>query len=338
MPITRRHCLLQLGSAAACAGGVLAGPGLSAAFAAGGKKNTKQAFLDADSAGPDFAVQGEYRGTLGKAEVGAQVIALGDGGFSIQLYPGGLPGAGWNGKPRMQLTGKAGGDSVAVSGNGFTGAILGASGSFTGTDGDGAVLKLAKVVRSSPTIGAKPPEGALVLFDGSGVEHWQNGKLEDGGLLGVGTRTRKSFQDFSLHLEFRTPFMPYARGQARGNSGMYLLDQYEVQVLDSFGLDGKDNECGGIYKVSRPKVNMCLPPLSWQTYDVEFQAARLDESGKQTAPAVATIRHNGVVIHDQLKLKAPTPGGGRSDQQPGPLFLQNHGDPVRFRNIWVVEK
>ena len=119
---------------------------------------------------------------------------------------------------------------------------------------------------------------------------------------------------------------------------MYLLDQYECQVLDSFGLEGKDNECGGIYKVSKPDVNMCLPPLSWQTYDVEFKAADFDSEGKKTSDAVVTIRHNGVAIHKDRKLPAATPGGGQNDEKPGSLFLQNHSNPVVFRNIWIVKK
>ena len=162
--------------------------------------------------------------------------------------------------------------------------------------------------------------------------------MDEHGLLMVGTRTKQKFGNFRLHLEFRTPFMPYSRGQGRGNSGMYLLDQYECQILDSFGLEGKDNECGGIYKISKPKLNMCFPPLSWQTYDVEFQAAKFDANGGKIAPAVATIQLNGVVIHDKLSLPRFTPGGGQSDEKPGALYLQNHGNPVRFRNIWVLEK
>lgn len=132
--------------------------------------------------------------------------------------------------------------------------------------------------------------------------------------------------------------MPEHTGQARGNSGMYLLDQYECQVLDSFGLEGLDNECGGIYKASRPAVNMCFPPLAWQTYDVDFQAARFDPDGKKLKNAVVTIRHNGITIHEKLELPEPTPGGSQNDERPGALFLQNHGDPVRFRNIWIVER
>ncbi|RLS83788.1 MAG: DUF1080 domain-containing protein, partial [Planctomycetota bacterium] len=157
------------------------------------------------------------------------------------------------------------------------------------------------------------------------------------GLMGVGTRTKKAFENYTLHLVFRSPFMPHATGQGRGNSGMYLGDQYECQILDSFGLEGADNECGGIYQNAKPKVNMCLPPLSWQTYDVDFTCAKFDADGKVTAPARVTIKHNGVLIHDNIELKS-TPGGGRSDQKPGALFLQDHGDAVRFKNIWIVEK
>ena len=183
----------------------------------------------------------------------------------------------------------------------------------------------------------RPPEGALVLFDGSNVEQWNPGKAEEAGLMGVGTRTKQVFENYTLHLEFRSPYMPFATGQGRGNSGMYLGDQYECQILDSFGLEGEDNECGGIYKNSKPKINMCLPPLSWQTYDVEFTCAKFDAEGKVTAPAKVSMKHNGVVVHDALELNK-TPGGGRNDEKPGALFLQDHGDPVRFRNIWVVEK
>lgn len=309
--------------------------GVSAfAFAAG------EAFTDPAQAGPDFKVQGEYEGTIGaKTKFGAQVIALGEGKFDVVLLQKGLPGgpkdAAWDGKTRVMLKGETKGGVVELSGTNFKGTIKG--GVLSGTAEENVAYEGKKVERKSETLGAKPPAGAIVLFDGSNVDAWQPGKLIDGGLMGVGTRTKQKFQDFTLHLEFQSPFMPKSRGQGRGNSGMYLVDQYECQVLDSFGLTGENNECGGIYTVAKPAVNMCFPPLSWQTYDVDFRCARFDAEGKKTEDAVVTIKHNGVVIHDKLKLKA-TPGGGQNEEKPGALYLQDHGDPVRFRNIWIVEK
>jgi hypothetical protein len=150
--------------------------------------------------------------------------------------------------------------------------------------------------------------------------------------------TKEKFGDHQLHIEFRTPFMPKSFGQARGNSGVYVQSRYEVQVLDSFGLDGKSNECGGIYSIAEPAVNMCLPPLSWQTYDIDFTAARYNDSGEKTQNARVTVRHNGVVIHNNIELPHGTPG--RHAEGPGPddLFLQDHGNPVAFRNIWLIKK
>ena len=150
--------------------------------------------------------------------------------------------------------------------------------------------------------------------------------------------TKRKFTDFKLHVEFRTPFLPDARGQGRGNSGVYLQGRYEVQVLDSYGLEGKDNECGGIYKVGAPLVNMCLPPMQWQTYDITFRAPRFDASGAKTDDAVITMVHNGMTIHDRRAIPGPT--GGALDgnvAQPGGIYLQDHGNPVQFRNIWLVE-
>ncbi len=300
------------------------------------KPNPKQAFLDAKEAGSDFQLQGEYVGKVGDQSFGAQIIARGDGKFEGVIYPGGLPGAGWDVEKK---------EKHKISGETKDGATKLAGGDFEATIAQGSVVlklkdksgELKRLHREPQSLGMRAPEGALILFDGSNVDHWNPGKLAEPGLMGVGTRTKQVFENYTLHLEFRTPYMPYATGQARGNSGMYLGDQYECQILDSFGLEGADNECGGIYSNSKPKLNMCLPPLSWQTYDVEFTCAKFDADGKVTAPAKVTMKHNGVVIHDALDLKT-TPGGGRSDQKPGAIFLQDHSDPVRFRNIWIVEK
>ena len=139
----------------------------------------------------------------------------------------------------------------------------------------------------------------------------------------TGTNSKKRFSGpWRLHVEFRSPFQPRARGQGRGNSGVYPPGGREIQVLDSFGLDGLPNECGGIYKNHPSRVNMCLPPLSWQTYDVDYHPAG---DGK---PAWYKVVHNGVTIHEKVPL-----GGSRT----GTLHLQDHGNPVAYRNIWFVE-
>ena len=176
------------------------------------------------------------------------------------------------------------------------------------------------------------------MFDGKTADNFKGGRMTEDGLLIEGATSKQKFGDFKLHIEFRLPYKPAARGQGRGNSGVYMQGRYEVQVLDSFGLEGKRNECGGIYSIKDPDVNMCLPPLSWQTYDVDFTAAKFDASGKKVKDAHMTVRHNGVVIHKDVKLpKRTTAAPVREGKDPGPLYLQSHGNPVRFRNIWIVE-
>ena len=291
-------------------------------------------FLDPTEAGPDFAVQGEYVGNAATFDgmVGAQVIALGDGAFQLVLHTGGLPGAGWKRGDKLEkVEGKTDGGVTTFESATWTAAIK--EGALTLSNSGGESLgTLNRVDRKSPTLGAKPPEGALVLFDGSSTEHFDDGHLTDEGHLLAGSATNKTMDNYRLHLEFRTPFKPAARGQARGNSGVYIHGVYECQVLDTFGLEGKDDECGGIYKTSVPTVNMCFPPLTWQTYDIDFTAAT-EKDSKKVNPRV-TIRHNGVVIHENLELPNPTPGGRKE----GFTYLQGHGNPVVFRNIWMEEK
>ena len=145
-----------------------------------------------------------------------------------------------------------------------------------------------------------------------------------------------TFGDYSIHLEFRLPFMPAARGQARGNSGLYHQGRYETQILDSFGLQGKNNETGGIYEIRDPDTNLCLPPLAWQTYDVDFTAARYSDDGKKIADAKITVRLNGIVVHRDVELPRATRAAPvKEGPEDGPIYLQDHGNPVRFRNIWV---
>lgn len=297
-------------------------------------KPKAETFLTVATAGPDYPLQGEYR-TKGS---GAHVIALGNDQFRLVSYEGGLPGDGWDGRTRTEYPGKREGDKVVFTGpDGFRAEVT--SRGLSMKRGAAGPWTLAKVERSSPTLGAKPPAGAVVLFDvGRSAEEFAGGHLDDRGWLAAGCTSKRKFQSFTLHAEFFLPFKPLGRGQDRGNSGVYLQDRYEVQVLDSFGLRGLDNECGGVYSKAKPLMNMCYPPLVWQTYDIEFEAAKFDETGRKTRNAVATVRHNGVVIHDKLELTGPTGGGKPEGPTPGAIQLQGHGNPVFYRNIWIVER
>ncbi len=301
-----------------------------------------EAFTDAEKAGPDYAIQGEYVGKLktpdGEEKWGAQVIALGEGKFKAIGLKGGLPGEGW----------KRGDDTHESDGELKDGVATFKADDITIKVKDGVAKvmmddtlmgEMKRVERKSPTLGAKPPEGAEVLFDGTNADKWNNGQMtEDKLLKSSNVDTKEKFGDHMLHIEFRTPYMPKARGQGRGNSGVYLQSRYELQVLDSFGLSGENDECGGIYSISKPNVNACLPPLVWQTYDIDFTAAKYDDAGKKTKNARATIKHNGIVIHDDLELKHGTPGRHPEGKEMDAIFLQDHGNPVVFRNIWVVKK
>lgn len=291
-------------------------------------------FLTVETAGPDYLDQGEYTNDWG----GAQIIALGEDRFRAVISKAGLPGAGWDGEPRTEIEGKRDGDAVVFKNEktGWTHSV--SKDVFTTKTDAGESYTMHKVHRTSPTLGAKPPAGAVVLFDGKNTDEWVGGHVDERGLLAAGASTKRTFQGFHLHAEFFLPFKPLGRGQDRGNSGVYLQDRYEVQVLDSFGLKGENNECGGIYSQKRPSVNMCFPPLTWQTYDIDYQPAKFGSDGKKTAKAVATVRHNGVVIHDHVEIDGPTGGGKPEAPEPGPIQIQGHGNPVFYRNIWLTEK
>ncbi len=298
-------------------------------------------FTDPEKAGIEYQLQGEYVGEVevdGQPQtIGVQVISLGDGKFRGIGYFGGLPGDGWSrGDKKNSAEGQL--DDGVLRFTVDEADVEVKDGMLTIAVAGETLAKLEKVDRKSPTLGTKPPTGATVLFDGRSVAAFENGKLvEDQWLAATNVFTKQKFGDHTLHIEFRTPFMPAARGQARGNSGVYMQGRYELQVLDSFGLEGENNECGGIYSIAKPNVNMCLPPLVWQTYDIDFTAARFDDGGQKVKNARVTVKHNGVVIHDDLELTHGTPGYHAEGPGPDVLFLQNHGNPVVFRNIWVVE-
>jgi hypothetical protein len=273
----------------------------------------------AANADQDFKVQGEYEGEgPNKEKYAAQVVALGGGKFDVYILGGGLPGAGWDTKTRTKVTATTADGKVKFSSDAWNGTI--ADSTLSGK-ADGKDFSLKRVERKSPTLGAKPPEGAVVLFDGKNADDWAKGQIVDGNLLYRGATSKKGFATGKLHVEFRCPYQPKARGQGRGNSGVYILGK-EIQVLDSFGLDGKADECGAFYGSAKPAVNMCLPPLAWQTYDVEIKP---DEQGDLRA----TVWHNGVKVHENYPI-------AKKGAKPAGIYLQDHGNPVVFRNIWFV--
>jgi hypothetical protein len=325
----------------------------------------------ADSSLPaDYKIQGEYVGEIkGGGKLGCQVIALDKGAFQAVVYPGGLPGAGWDGQNKIIMDGKLEGDAATFkpaegsrnylaqdpakfsatsqfppSGQkAYSGKIAGEA--LSGQTDDGKSFELKRTIRTSPTLGAEPPKDAIVLFDGtkeSAEKNWNAARFDEKTKLlntdGHDILTKQKFNNYTMHIEFLLPFKPEGRDQGRGNSGFYQVDHYEMQILDSFGLDGKNNECGGIYSKKDPLVNACLPPLQWQTYDVEFTNAVADNSGKK-ANARITAKLNGITIHDGYEIPGVT-GGSRQEPEgtPGPIKLQGHGNPLQFRNVWIVEQ
>jgi hypothetical protein len=336
-----------------------------------GEKKTKEVWTDtADPTLPaDFKFQGEY--VSSDPKFGCQIIALGNGQFQAVVLPGGLPGAGWDGKNKSLMQGQLDGDKAAFTpATGNRRYLADSPAEFSATSKfppmgqqeyagscDGATLKisqgdrlvppivLTRVTHRSPTLGKAPPSGATVLFDGTNTDEWQGGRLDtQTGFLntdGSDIRSKKRFNNYSVHLEFMLPYRPAARGQGRGNSGFYQVMQYEVQILDSFGLEGKNNECGGIYSRIDCKVNACLPPLQWQTYDIDFTNAVPDPSDakKVEKHSRITCKLNGIVVHDNVEIPGPTGGAWNEPEgTPGPFLLQGHGNPMQFRNMWVVEK
>ena len=200
---------------------------------------------------------------------------------------------------------------------------------------------MKRVVRQSPTLGLKPPAGAIVLLDGKSFDEVTKGGQQEWKLVGDGAiqvpkggmNSKRQFKgNIKLHVEFYLPLMPEARDQGRSNSGVYLPNGDEVQVLDSFGSPSyKGGGCGGLYAYKDPDVFdqfslASLPPMQWQTYDIDYRVQKKD--GKPTGKPRVTVVHNGIKIHDNAE--------PHNDARVGGLHFQDHGNPVCFRNIWVV--
>lgn len=209
----------------------------------------------------------------------------------------------------------------------------------------GKVWSEPKVI--DPGCATKAPSDAVVLFDGKGLSQWVDGEkwiVKDGAATshGGGIRTKQGFGSCQLHLEFATPEKVEGHGQGRGNSGVYFMNAYELQILDSY--DNKtyfDGQCASIYKQHPPLVNASRKPGEWQTYDVVFTAPKFDSAGKLLKPAYMTVLHNGVLVQNHSELLGGTfwerPPAYTAHAAKLPLSLQFHGNPVRFRNIWIRE-
>lgn len=192
-----------------------------------------------------------------------------------------------------------------------------------------------------------PPSDAVVLFDGTHLNAWNGGDkwlMADGCATaqGGGITTKESFGDCQLHLEWATPAEVKGSGQGRGNSGVYLMGKYEVQILDSFNNPTYfDGQAGSLYKTKPPLVNASRGPGEWQTYDIVFRAPRFDEDGHLLKPGYITVLHNGVLVQDHTELLGSTawdsPPTYSKHPERLPISLQYHGNPVRYRNIWLRE-
>ena len=271
----------------------------------------------ATKAHADFPMVGEYVSNNGNTAL--QATLLKDGDFLVAIYQGGLPGDGW--------------DKSAVKSEKLKPDAL-----------KNVLSGYIKTERTSPTLGKPAPKDAVLCFP----EDFTNVK---DGIMMAGGKTRKNLGSFHMHLEFMQPLKPGRNpsSQDRGNSGIYIFDNYEIQVIDSFALDFNMTNnaikteslnsqwCGALYKQKVPDVHMAYPPLRWQTFDIDFQAPEFD-GDKKVKNARITVRHNGVLIHSDIELKTGTGGGAKKKQLAvGPVFFQQHGNPVMYRNVWATE-
>lgn len=294
-------------------------------------------------------------------EVCADVVALGNKRFHIRLFPRFFKRAHiFKEVDATETDGK-----IQFKDHGWQGEITpeGFTGEAFCDSNNPLKFSMTKVSgNDSATLGMKPPEGATVLFNGENLDAWKmsaNGSpakwsiLDDHatllipqrnkvtGIPGGSIRTKESFGDIRLHLEFNLAYEPFGTGQGRSNSGVFLQGVYEVQVLDSFGLEGTWNECGALYHTAPPKVNACLPPGEWQTYDILFRAARFNPDGSVAEYPRITVRQNGILIQYNEELHEGTSVIASTAPpivipKTGPIELQDHGHPVQYRNIWVT--
>ncbi len=287
-------------------------------------------------------LMGDWQGEGGYV---AQVLPLGGGQYRAVL----LSAFDAEDSPGAVLQGTASPDGVNFAGDGWSAVIR--QGTLTGAK-DNQKFTLRHVTRKPPSLGAPPPQRAVVLFDGQNLDAWAKKKgkswLEEDGparwklVEGAAVEvvpdsdciiTHRKFGDCKLHVEFRTLGYP-------SNSGVFLQDRYEVNINETYGRpeQGPNGGLDNCTEDAKPRLRPCRPPLEWQTYDIDFRAPKFDADGKKTENARATVRFNGVKIYDNQELNRPKGAASRLGEAPtGPLMLQDHGMPIQFRNVWLVE-
>lgn len=294
----------------------------------------------------ELQLQGEYAGRARDfggyvGRLGLQLAARGSGKFTGTLFVDGLPFDGWDRKTKYAVSGELVGERLVLTAeNGWTTIRLQAGREIAWVDNEDGrpCAALGRVRRHSRTLGAEPPAGAEILFDGESIQGLEGAKINENGNLSVGFTTADPVNDFQLHIEFRLPFEPAAEGQGRGNSGVYIQRRYEVQILDSFASGLEFNGCASLYRQRPPAVNASLPPMQWQTYDIQFQAARWNESGEKIGDATISVWHNGILVHNQVEIETKTGAGQPESPEPLPILFQDHSNPVEFRNLWIVRE
>lgn len=334
--------------------------------------------FDAQAIGVELAFQGEYVGKDGENRVGAQVVARGDKSFHALILEGGLPGDGWDGGRYGLLESgplSAGRVEFRSPSDDGASAVLDGNGLILKRGDRSALLK--RVERKSETLGLQPPAGAIVLFGGAkpNLDAFEERKDIEGltaplmfeGNLMAGAVTKRKFRDYTLHVEFMTGWEPQNIPWRRADSGIYMLSRYEVAIGDSFGFDfdlsgatspnrpklvdeknklskfpaakkGDPRVCGSVFTYPSKTPNSCLPPLVWQTLDIDFKAPRFDGNGKRTSKAVISVKLNGHQTVDKLEVNGPTPHGFKGPETPdGPIWFEAFGRRVLYRNNWVVE-
>ena len=303
---------------------------VSSQVRAGDPAETDPAQVDAT-----YHYVGEYLGTSNGKPIAVQVSTRkGDSLFYAKVFQGGLPGIGWDGTKPQVFNGNEAGSQLRLVAESGEAQMEVTPNKVTLADVNNRT-ELQKVLRHGVSMGMKPPVGAKVLFDGTSTDAFKDAKMTSDGLLKAGAETVDPIGSCRLHLEFRTPFMPKSEDQKRGNSGVYIQRRYEVQILESFGQDVVFNGCGALYRQREPNLNMALPPLVWQTYDIFFIAAKFDAAGNKTAPAQISVIHNGVPVHHRTAIAAKTGAGKPEGPEPMPLLLQDHSDPIVYRNVWM---